>query len=200
VARDTTQARALAVPLARWLLRREARALAAAEQVAGVPRLLDRQRDRLLRSWIEGRPMQRARPSDPLWFREARRLLRSLHRVGVTHNDTAKEPNWLVDAEGRPALVDFQLAWVDRRRGALFRLLAREDLRHLCKHKRSYCPQALTRSERALIERPSVGARLLRAGPKPLYNLVTRRLLGWEDDEGRRHLRDDPRAPPPSSA
>ena len=41
---------------------------------------------------------------------------RGLHRLGVAHNDLAKEPNWLV-AGGRPFLIDFQLAKVSPRRG-----------------------------------------------------------------------------------
>ena len=35
------------------------------------------------------------------------------------------------------------------------RLLAREDLRHLLKHKRTYCPQALTPTERRVLQRRS---------------------------------------------
>lgn len=191
--RDAAAARWWARPFARWLLLREARALAA---VAAAPRpaalrdaapaLLHEERDLLVRRWIDGRPLREARPvGDLAYFRAARRLLVALHRAGVVHNDDAKEENWLVRADGRPALVDFQLASVHRRRGRWFRLLAREDLRHLCKHKRTFCPDALTAAERALLARPSGAARLLRAGPKRLYNLLTRRVIGWSDDEGR---------------
>ncbi len=92
--------------------------------------------------------MQLARPQDPAYFRAARALLARLHRRGIAHNDLAKEPNWLVTPDGRPALVDFQLALVAPRRGRLFRILGREDIRHLLKHKRSYCPERLTARER----------------------------------------------------
>jgi len=174
-------------PLARSLLRREAAALAtlAAAGVPSVPRLLHSARDVLVRSWIEGRSMHAARPRTAAYFAQARRLLTALHRAGVTHNDSAKEQNWLVDVEGRPALVDFQLAHRTRRHGRWFRLLAREDLRHLLKHKRTCCPEALTTRERALLERPSTPSRLLRLLVKPVYNLTTRRLLHWQDQEGR---------------
>ena len=80
--------------------------------------------------------------------------------------------------------MDFQLASLRRRRTRWFRLLASEDLRHLLKHKRSDCPQALTATDRALLERPSCPARVLRAGPKRACNRFTRRVLGWTDDEG----------------
>lgn len=188
--RDTSAGAWWTRPAARWLLAREAAALVALEHVpaaAGrVPRLLHRGRGVLVRTWLEGRPLQEARPhGDGGWFRAARRLLLALHRAGLVHNDDAKEPNWLVLADGGPALLDFQLASRHRRRSRWFRLLAREDLRHLLKHKRSYCPQALTPAERRLLARPSCAARLLRAGPKRAYNGFTRRVLGWTDDEGR---------------
>lgn len=150
-----------------------------------MPRLLHRGRATLVRTWLDGRPLQEARPhGDVAFFRAARRLLLALHRAGLVHNDDAKEPNWLVAADGGPALLDFQLASLHRRRTRWFRLLAREDLRHLLKHKRTYCPEALTAAERALLARPSGPARLLRAGPKRAYNWFTRRVSGWTDDEG----------------
>jgi hypothetical protein len=58
-------------------------------------------------------------------------------------------------ADGRPALIDFQLAVRARPRSRWLRLLAREDLRHLLKHKRTYCREALTPVERRLLRRRS---------------------------------------------
>src|SRR5690606_13979058 len=95
-----------------------------------------------------------------------------------------KEPNWLVRADGSPALVDFQLALVSRRRGRLFRMLALDDLRHLLKHKRTYCPHRLTSRQRRLLATPSPIARTWNSTVKKLYQLVTRRVLGWADREG----------------
>jgi hypothetical protein len=128
--------------------------------------------------------MQVARPRDRAWYRAARRLLVALHRRGVAHNDLAKEANWIVAADGSPAFVDFQLAWVAKRRGRWFRTAAREDLRHLLKHKRTYCPEALTDRERRILATRSWPARLWRATGKRVYLFVTRRLLDWEDREG----------------
>ncbi|MCU0975458.1 MAG: hypothetical protein MUC71_04005 [Steroidobacteraceae bacterium] len=184
VRRDTTSARGWLLPLARRLARREARALSSLDGLAGTPRLLSFDGRVLRRSWVPGRPMQVARPVDPSYFREALTLLRRLHRAGVAHNDLAKEPNWLVTTDGRPALVDFQLALVSRRRGRLFRALAREDLRHLLKHKRTYCPQRLTARQKRILATPAPHTRLWRATGKRLYTFVTRRLLGWSDREG----------------
>jgi hypothetical protein len=64
------------------------------------------------------------------------------------------------------------------------RLLAREDLRHLLKHKRTYCPQALTPVERNVLQHRSWLRNAWFATGKPVYRFVTRRLLHWEDNEG----------------
>lgn len=184
VRRDTTSARWWTRPVARWLAGREARSLLAATAVPAVPRLLSWDRGILLRSWLPGRPMQEARPRDPAYYRDALRLVCRLHRAGVVHNDLAKEPNWLVQDGGDPALIDFQLAWAPRRRGRLFRALAREDLRHLLKHKRYYRADRLTERQRRILARPGPLSRAWMALGKPVYLFVTRRLLGWQDREG----------------
>jgi RIO-like serine/threonine protein kinase len=184
VRRDTRAARWWLRWLARRLAAREARALQALRRVAGIPELIAWDGDLLTRSWIEGSAMQVARPRVPEYFRAARRLLARVHRVGVVHNDTAKEPNWLVCAGATPALVDFQLAGIFSRRGRIFRMLAREDLRHLLKHKRTYLPDTLTRRERSILSSPSWLARAWMASGKPVYMWFTRSVLGWEDREG----------------
>jgi hypothetical protein len=107
-----------------------------------------------------------------------------MHRAGVAHNDLAKEANWLCTPRGGAGIVDFQLAYCPRRRGRVFRVLAREDLRHLYKHKRYYRPDGLTTRQRALLAHPSVLSMAWRRLFKPVYGFVTRRLLGWAEREG----------------
>ncbi len=170
--------------LARLLLRREAQVLAAMTGVSGVPQLLAADRDILARSYLPGVPMHEGKPRDRDYFKAAARLLRELHKIGVVHNDLAKEPNLLVTDSGAPAFVDFQLAWFAPGRGRLFRRLAYEDLRHLLKHKRTYCPQHLTRRELGILGNPSLLSRTWMYTVKPVYMFVTRRLLGWADREG----------------
>jgi len=190
ICRDVAAARWWARAFARRAAAREARALATLEGIDGVPALLGWDGRELLRGYIAGAPMQRAQPSDRAYYREALRLLTRLHRRGIVHNDLAKEPNWLVRLDGRPALVDFQLAWTRGKRGALFRVLAREDLRHLLKHKRTYCPDALSARQRAILATPAPHARLWRATGKRLYKLIARRVFGYWDNEGRGRTRD----------
>ena len=184
VLRDTRGARWWLRWLARWLCRREARALARLDGLPGTPRLAGTSAVSLQREWLDGQPMQLARPTHPAYYRQAGRLLVALHRRGVAHNDLAKEPNWLVTPTGAPGIIDFQLASLTRRRGRWFRMLAREDRRHLLKHKRTYCPGRLTARERRMIARPAPVSRIWMATGKPLYRFVTRRLFGWADREG----------------
>ena len=184
VERDTSSASLAIRWLARSLLRREARVLAALDGVAGIPQLVESEKDRLVREYLAGQPMHRAQPAEREYFRKSAQLLRRMHRASVVHNDLAKEPNLLVCDDGSPAFVDFQLAMVSKRRGRLFRVLAWDDLHHLLKHKRTYCPQHLTQRERDILATPSLPARFFRSTIKPVYLFITRRLLGWADREG----------------
>ncbi len=187
VVRDADHARPWARPLALHLMRREYRALTRLAQgpgIVGIPRALELAPRQLTRSWIEGAPMQIARPRDPGYFRAASRLLRQLHTANVIHNDLAKETNWLVTPDGRPALVDFQLAMTLDRRGALARALGHDDIRHLLKHKRTYLPDLLTAREMRILARRSLVSRIWMATGKKVYLFVTRRILRWRDREG----------------
>ncbi|KAB0681935.1 serine/threonine protein kinase [Aureimonas leprariae] len=172
-------------PLAWVLARREIAALVALDGIENTPRLLGVDRTGLYRSWIEGAPLHVAKPfGDEAYFRDAKALLRRMHRRGVTHNDLAKPQNWLVTADGRAALIDMQLASVFAKRTKLFRVMAREDLRHLLKQKRTWCREALTPAEKRLLARRSLPADLWMRSAKPVYNAVTRGLFHWSDGEG----------------
>ncbi len=187
VVRDARAARPWARRLALHLMRREHRALtrlALGSGVQGVPTVLDFEPGRLTRSWIDGSPMHLAKPRDPVYFRQAARLLRRLHAANVIHNDLAKETNWLVTRDGSPALVDFQLAMTLTKRSALARALGHDDLRHLLKHKRSYLPEKLTAREKRILATPSLASRIWMASGKKVYLFITRRIFHWRDREG----------------
>ena len=187
VGREADDARPWAHALALHLMRREHRALsrlAMGKGIEGIPRVVDLGARKLTRSWIESAPMQIAKPRDPAYFRAASRLLRRLHTANVIHNDLAKETNWLVTPDGRPALVDFQLAMTLDKRGALARSLGHDDLRHLLKHKRTYLPEALTAREKRILAKHSLVSRVWMATGKRVYLFVTRRILRWRDREG----------------
>ncbi len=187
VVRDSRSARFGARWLAHRLMLREHRALTRLTCVApmeGIPSVIKYGGDTLVRSWIEGAPMHVAKPRDPAYFRAALQLVRRLHAADVLHNDLAKETNWLVTPDGKPALVDFQLASTLNRRGRLARSLGHDDLRHLLKHKRTYLPDRLTTREKRILATPSLISRLWMATGKKVYLFVTRRILHWRDREG----------------
>ncbi len=168
-----------------WLARREVRALRQVDGLPATPQLLRWDGRRLDRSYMAGAAMYQRPPHGDLdYFRQARQLLHQLHRRGLAHNDLAKEANWLVLDDGAPAIIDFQLATRGDPRSRWLRLLAREDLRHLLKHKRMYCREHLTPVEQRLLKRHSWLREAWFATGKPVYRFVTRKLLKWEDNEG----------------
>jgi len=184
ICRNTDQASWWARPIARHLAGREARALIALNALPGIPKLYSWNGHQLRREWLAGKTMHTADPPDPAYFKAALRLLRQMHRCNIAHNDLAKEANCLILDNDQPGFIDFQLALHAPCRGLIFRLLAREDLRHLLKHKRYYCAECLTARQRSILANPSLGAKLWMHGYKPIYLWFTRSILGWPERKG----------------
>jgi predicted Ser/Thr protein kinase len=153
VERDTRTARWGLRTVARRLAAREAQVLALLAGVPQVPKLAGWDGRCLRRSWLDGASLQPARPLDRAYFREALRLVRRLHALGIAHNDLARTGNWLVTTEGRPALVGFGHAVRVRYRGWRFRALACADVRDLLEQRRAHCADALTARQRAWLSR-----------------------------------------------
>jgi hypothetical protein len=171
--------------LARHLFMRERRALAKVGPLEIAPKLLYAGSHYLVRSFIDGVALHVAKPKgDREYFRSARRALHRIHRLGITHNDLAKEQNWLRGADGKAYLTDFQLAFVFSKRSKLFRLAAYEDLRHYLKHKRSYVPESLTPVEKRILSKKSLPTRIWMATGKRVYRGITRGIFNFTDREG----------------
>jgi predicted Ser/Thr protein kinase len=209
----------LSCAIARVLAARERKALERLDGASGAPRLelepswaaaagLDgatpQPRDVLVRTWIEGEPLSKAHTLPENFFDLLHALVCDVHALGVCHNDLHKEQNVVVQPDGRPALVDFQLASVHRVGSYLWRSRAAEDLRHVEKHRRRY--MRVGRGpigseidlERSRKPRRSTLAWIWRRAVKPLYNFATRRVLRWRDFEERRQSTDAwPRWTPP---
>lgn len=178
--------------VARLLLARERRALELLSDLAGVPQILQASKGELLRTYQEGTALSQTEELALDFFDQLADLVRTVHARGVCHNDLHKEQNVIVGLDGRPCLVDFQLASTHNRESRLSHSRAREDLRHVEKHRRRYWRDGrgpvgvefdlaalppMRRSKTALIWRRTV---------KPLYLFVTRRLLDTRDGEARR--------------
>ncbi len=174
-----------AKPIAGFLARKEIRSLRVVTGTKGTPSLIRANDEGILRSWSDGMPLNLAKPDQPVFYKDAKRILRDLRARNVTHNDLAKPQNWLMGPDGRAAVIDFQLASVHRRRGKIFRIMAYEDLRHLLKQKRRYAPHLLTATEIRVLNRKSLPTRIWMATGKRAYNAITRGLFNWSDGEGK---------------
>ena len=178
--------------VARALLVREARALELLQGLNCVPRVLEVSRSELLRSYQAGVALSETDELALDFFERLAELVVEVHARGVCHNDLHKEQNVIVGLDGRPCLVDFQLASSHRGESRLKRSRAREDLRHIEKHRRRYLRDGRgpAGSEFVLAAEPplrrSFTALLWRRTVKPIYVFVTRKLLATRDGEARR--------------
>jgi hypothetical protein len=198
-----------ALPLSRWmaglLLARERRALVALAGLAGVPALRHEQEwlrapdlegrvpseaHVLVRSYLQGSALHQAEALPADFFEHLARLAEELHARGVCHNDLHKEQNVVVGPDGRPGLIDFQLASVHPRAGRTFASRCRDDLRHVDKHRRRYLRPGRGPAGTAPISsaRPPRSALALvwRRLVKPLYNAIVRLFPRARDGEERR--------------
>lgn len=174
-------------PLAKFLVRNEKKALKKLEVLKltdQLPTLLREHPDFHIRSYLECVRIYESH--DPLtenFFREAKKLIRKMRRIGIAHNDLEKEANWLVNEEVRPVLTDFQLALCfNNKRGKLYLNLCREDLRHLLKHKEKY--SKTTYQERSMLSKKTLITRIWMGTLKKLQHHFTRKILVWKDRVG----------------
>jgi len=195
-----------ALPLSPWiaglLLARERRALAALTGLTGVPSprkefewvraigadgRVPAEAHVLVRSYLAGCALHQAEALPVDFFEHLERLVGELHARGVCHNDLHKEQNVVVGPDGRPGLIDFQLASVHPRAGRIFASRCRDDLRHVDKHRRRYFLPGRGPAGAAPISsaRPprSVLAAAWRKLVKPFYNAVVRTFPRARDGE-----------------
>ena len=183
--------------VARVLMQRERRALGRLDHTNGVARLVKEdtyactpsldgksphQKDVLMRSWVDGVPLQEAVELPENFFELVDDLVRELHSRGVCHNDLHKEANILVRTDGYPALVDFQLASVHAKEDRSYRVRVEEDLRHVEKHRWKYQSRGGNRSAATSTKREkrrSLLAHLWLRFGKPPYMFISRRLFGY---------------------
>ena len=98
--------------IGRLLCDRELDVYQAVDDLAGVPRCLGRWgQTGLVHIFVEGHPLQQREPVNDEFFPRIERLIGELHRRDIAYVDLEKRENILVDAEGRPCLIDFQISW-----------------------------------------------------------------------------------------
>jgi RIO-like serine/threonine protein kinase len=181
-------------PVARLLAGREARALVhlsdraraglawpAARTVPG--ECIGRRGSLPARSFLDGVPLVEAQRVALDYFERLKELVAELHAAGVCHNDLHKEQNVLVGPDGRPALIDFQLASVHRTESRVFRSRRADDLRHVAKMRARYERAGRPQADGAPRRRRGGLAWVWRTIGKPLYNAVVHGLLGKPEGE-----------------
>ncbi|MBK8597989.1 MAG: hypothetical protein IPN83_20900 [Holophagales bacterium] len=166
------------------MARREARAYARLDGVAGVPRLIARPAvDALLLERVDGVPCGApvAATVTQAFFDDLEALLARLRSRGVLHGDVKR--NVLVTPSGGAVLVDFGASFVvPGWSGALGRrlvaLAARYDERSIARLKARVVPDLLSPRERGLVDARMPFERFVKAGERLLRRAG--RLVGAE--------------------
>ena len=153
------QARFLLLPLkwvGRFLARREEWFLRQLEELDQVPGFMGRWGDTgIVRRYLEGHPLQKGERVDDDFHPRLRALVGEIHRRGMAYVDLEKCENVVVGEDGRPYLIDFQIAWRGRAPGLvelpplrwLGECLQRGDRYHLVKLQRRTRPDQLSKEE-----------------------------------------------------
>jgi hypothetical protein len=152
--------------LGRFLCRREVGFLERLGDVEGIPHFLELHGESgFVREYVPGcnlREFTRDRRVDDAFFPALRATLDAVHSRGISHNDLSKPENILVTTDGRPVLIDFQIATRVRADASPFRRAASRrfvrymqgvDRYHLAKLHSRRRPEDFTDSERQQAQR-----------------------------------------------
>lgn len=179
--------------LGRWLAARERDFLGRLNGIDGVPQLLGPHGDSgLVREFVPGcnlREFAAQQQPDHDFFPRLSRILGEVHARGISHNDLSKPENVLVTPDGRPILIDLQIAqrtqfasWPIL--GALsrqtIRYLQGVDRYHLTKLHRRRRPQDFTADQLAQARKKGLVLQLhalIRRPYRAVRHLVMRRYL-----------------------
>jgi len=162
--------------------------------IEGVPRWVGRVDEAsYAMEYIDAPPLDHLDAAPAGLFDRLLDVFGAIHARGVAYSDANKRSNILVDAAGRPFLIDYQIAfrrrddwpWPIRPLLALaVRYVQRGDIYHVYKHKRRLSPHEMTGMERVLSRRRGLLHGLHRRLTKP-YRSLRRRFLRAQYRTGR---------------
>ena len=126
-----------------------------------------------------GRPLDREDTVSDTFFDELEGLIRELHARDMAYVDLNKPQNIIHGDDGKPWLIDFQIAFARPRSRLLgwlpWRWMLRRfqagDMYHVYKHKRRLRPDLLTAEQAAIVERATFPIRAHRFLTRPLTRL-----------------------------
>ena len=181
---------------AQRLAEREAGHLERLDDLTGVPCLIARPTpDTFVRQWIDGETLRDSPEVPDTFFPALRALVAEVHTRGVAYADLAKEENLIIDLDGLPWMVDFQISVArGTPTGAFVKRLQRSDLYYLARHVKRRRPDQLNDDEKALLAKGPGGLRRFhRTFVKKPYNFVTRRLIKRWSGAGEGRRKGEPR-------
>jgi len=175
-------------PLARWMSLRESNIYQALQGIPGIPRIGPRHGGHgFIHEYVEGRTFFELNRFDPPvdFFANLLTIFEAMHARRIVHVDSHKKGNLILGNDGKPYLIDFQIAgnfgtatggsfaWL---RDWLFRQMVAVDLYHLYKIKHDFRPDQLEAREIPLARRPGItriyefgGGRYLRWLKRRIY-------------------------------
>ncbi|MCL5278759.1 MAG: hypothetical protein M1376_02490 [Planctomycetes bacterium] len=168
--------------IGRLMTRSEISKLRRCEGIPEVPRVLARLDAHMyVYEYIEGLTLDDRPPLPADFFDRLADALQRIHARHLVHFDLHKRGNILIDTEGRPHIIDFQIARHigDRLLGSrrlsarLRRWLQSYDIYHIYKHKRRFQPELLTAAEEKLSYNHSWPLELQRTIARP-YKKIRR--------------------------
>jgi len=150
--------------IGKWLMQRELTIYQAVDDLPGVPVCMGQVGlTGLVHQFVEGHPLQRKERVSDEFFSQLEQMIDELHRRDIAYVDLEKRENILVDSDGNPSLIDFQISWLwpaDRKKrsgfqrclpGFLGRFLLHRfqagDRYHLLKHRRRHRPDTMTEEQ-----------------------------------------------------
>lgn len=112
--------------------------------------------------FIEGAPFMRDTKVNDKFFDHLLELVEELHSRNIAYVDMNKRENMIIDLDGRPNLVDFQISFSPQRASWVLRwlanlilpLLIKSDIYHVHKHYVRARPDLLTPEELARLSEP----------------------------------------------
>jgi hypothetical protein len=116
------------------------------------------------RSYVEGEACMRDEQTSPRFFEELQSLLLTMHARGMAYVDLHKRENIIIDRDGRPHLVDFQVCfalsetWPGNGRFARYCLakLREIDIYHFNKHLANCQSRGMTSELRPTVKLPRI--------------------------------------------
>jgi len=172
----------------RLMIGHERRLYALVHDLDGIPRYAgDWGEAGFAHEYVEGHPLQPGERVREDFFDELEALVRELHARGIACADLEKRENTLVDLQGRPHLIDFQISWHWPLRGEpragvqrflpdavgrwIFHRLCTADRYHLGKQRRRHDRHRLSREEIEATRELPAGVRFHRRFVLPIIRL-----------------------------